>query len=159
MARQQYPLEALRKLREERAEAQVRTLARQVARAAAAQTVVNERQRQRRDHAQRTLETLSAERERLAAGSVSGADLSRSAEFEAAARAHAEQFERAEAEARELLAKERAEEHRLRDELSRREAEAKLTRNHEASFHQHNEHAALRGEEEAALEQWNARQR
>lgn len=159
MARQQYPLEALRKLRDERAEAQAQTLARQIARAGAAQAALNERERQRREHAQRTLEALGAERERLAAGAVSGADLLRSAEFEAGARAQAQLLERAEAEARDALAKERAEEQRLRDDLSRREAEAKLTRNHQATFHQQHENAALRAEEESALEQWNARRR
>jgi hypothetical protein len=159
MARQQYPLEALRKLRDERAEAQAQALARQVARTSAAQVALGERERQRREHARRTLETLEIERDRLAAGCVSGADLLRSADFAAAARAQAELFERAEAGARELLTKERGEESKLRDELSRREAEAQLTRNHEATFHQHNENVALRSEEETALEQWNARQR
>jgi hypothetical protein len=159
MARQQYPLEALRKLRDERAEAQAQTLAKQIARSGAAQAALNERERQRREHARRTLEALRAERERLAAGAVSGADLLRSADFEAGARAQAQLLERAETEARETLAKERAEEQRLRDELSRREAEAKLTRNHQATFHQQHEDAALRAEEEAALEQWNARHR
>jgi hypothetical protein len=159
MARQQYPLEALRKVRDERAEAQARTLARQMARTSAAQAAVSERERQRREHARRTLETLETERARLAAGSASGADLSRVADFEAGARAQAGLLERCEAEARELLAKERGEEEKLREELSRREAEAKLTRNHEATFHEHNENAALRSEEEAALEQWNARHR
>jgi hypothetical protein len=159
MARQQYPLEALRKLRDDRAEAQAQTLAEQVARASAARAALSERERLRREQAQRTSEALRAERERLVAGAVSGADLQRSAEFEAAARAQAQLLERAEAEARDALAKERAEEERLREELSRREAEAKLTRNHEATFHQQNENVALRAEEEAALEQWNARRR
>jgi hypothetical protein len=159
MARQQYPLEALRKLRDERAESQAHTLAEQVARASVAQAALRERERLRREHAQRTLQTLREERERLAAGAMSGADLQRSAEFEAAARAQAALLERAESDARDALARERAEEQKLRDELSRREAEAKLTRNHEATFHQQNETAAQRAEEETALEQWNARHR
>jgi hypothetical protein len=159
MARQQYPLEVLRRLRDERAEAQAHSLAEQVARCSLARAAVDERQRVRREQAQRTRETLQAERERLAAGKLCGADLLRSAEFEAAAAVQAELLERAEADARLQLAQEQAEERKLRDELSRREAEAELTRNHAANFHEQNESAALRAEEEAALEQWNARHR
>lgn len=159
MARQQYPLEALRKLRDERAEAQAQALAQQVARSSAAQAVLVERERARREHARVTAETLSTERERLARGGVSGADLLRASEFETAARAQAAGLERAESEARQLLAQQRAEEQKLREELGQREAEAKLARNHEANFHEQNASVALQAEEEAALEQWNARRR
>jgi hypothetical protein len=159
MARQPYPLEALRKLRDERAEAQALTLAKQVARVAAAEAQLVERERQTLEHQERTREVRLAERERLAAGGVSGADLQRSVEFEAGARLHTEQLRRAEDDARQALAKERAQEQQLREELSQRDAEAKLARNHEASFHERNASAALRSEEDAALEQWNARHR
>ena len=159
MARQQYPLEALRKLRDERAEARAQALARQIATSALAEGAVLERERLRREHAQRTAQTVQAERELLAAGQVSGADLLRSTEFESAARAQAHALARAEEEARSVLAKERAEEQKLREELARLEAEAKLTRNHEATFHEQNANAAQRAEEETALEQWNARHR
>ena len=53
----------------------------------------------------------------------------------------------------------RAEERRLREELSRREADAQLVRNHENSFHERVADQVERAEEEAALEQWNARRR
>jgi hypothetical protein len=159
MARQQYPLEALRKLRDERAEAQAQALAKQVARCTAAQAVALERERLRREHALVSAETLRAERERLAAGQLSGADLKRASDFEAAARAQARALEHSEAEARKLLAQERVEEQKLRDELGQREAEAKLARNHEANFHEQNASVTLRAEEEASLEQWNARRR
>jgi hypothetical protein len=66
---------------------------------------------------------------------------------------------RAEGEAAESLARERAEEQRLRQELAKAEAEAQLLRNHEASFHEQAAQAQQRSEEEAALEQWNARRR
>jgi len=159
MSRQQYPLEALRKLRDERAEAQAQALAQQVARSSAAQAVLDERERVRREHARVTAETLRAERERLAQGGASGADLLRVSEFETAARTQAAGLEHAESEARRLLAQQRVEEQKLREELGRREAEAKLARNHEANFHARNASAALHAEEEAALEQWNARRR
>jgi hypothetical protein len=159
MPRQQYPLEALRKLRDERAEAQAHALAKQVVRSAAAQALVLERERLRREHALSTAATLRVERERLVAGQVSGADLERASDFEAAARAQARALAGSETEARELLAQERAEEQKLREELGRREAEAKLARNHEANFHEQCASATLRAEEEASLEQWNARRR
>jgi hypothetical protein len=157
MARQQYPLEALRKLRDERAEAQALALAHQVARSSVAQTALAERERARREHAHSTAETLRAEGERLAQGGVSGADLLRAAEFEACARAQAGALESAEREARQRLGQQRAEEQKLREELGRREAEAQLARHHESDFHERNASTALRAEEEAALEQWNAR--
>jgi hypothetical protein len=47
----------------------------------------------------------------------------------------------------------------LREELSRHDADVKLVENHEAQFHAQRAAAALRVEEEAALEQWNARRR
>jgi hypothetical protein len=159
MVRQQYPLEALRRLRDERAEAQARGLAEQLARSAAAEAVLNERERVRREHALSTDQTVRAERARLAAGQVSGADLLRATEFESAARARAQELERSELEAGQRLAQERAQEKKLRAELGRLEAEAQLARNHEASFHEQHATAALRAEEEAALEQWNARRR
>jgi hypothetical protein len=159
MPRQQYPLEALRKLRDEHAEAQAQGLAKQVARAATAQALLLERERLRREHARSTAEALRSERERLDAGGLSGADLQRASDFEAAARAKSRALESSEVEARELLAQERAQEQKLREELGRREAEAKLARNHEANFHERNASATLRAEEEAALEQWNARRR
>ena len=159
MPRQQYPLEALRKLRDEHAEAQAQALARQVARTASAQALVFERERLRCEHSRSTAETLRTERERLAAGRASGADLQRASDFEAAVRAQARALESSEFEARELLAQERAEEQKLREELARREAEAELARNHEAYFHARNASATLRAEEEASLEQWNARHR
>jgi hypothetical protein len=159
MARQQYPLEALRKLRDERADAQARALAAQVARCAAAQAVVFEREQVRREHALSTAEMLRVERERLAAGQASAAELQRAGDFEARARTQARALERCEAEARELLAQQRAEEQKLREELGRREAEAQLARNHEANFHEQHESAVLRAEEEASLERWNAQRR
>jgi hypothetical protein len=159
MARQQYPLEALRKLRDERADAQAQALAKQVARCAAAQAVLLEREQLRREHALRTAETLRVERERIAAGQVLAAELQRGSDFEASARAQARALERSEAEARELLAQQRAEEQKLRAELGRCEAEAKLARNHEANFHEQRASAVLRAEEEASLERWNARRR
>ncbi len=157
MARQQYPLEALRKLRDEKAEALLQALAEQVARTQSAEATCAERERVRREHAARAAEVVQTEQQRLAAGGVSGVDLLRVAEFEVAARAQAQLLERAEAEARQVLAKERAAEQKLREEQTAREAEAKLVRNHEASFHERQAVLAQKTEEEAALEQWNAR--
>ena len=159
MARSQYPLEALRKLRDERAEAQAHELAQQVARSASAEATLRARELARREHAERTADSLRVERQRLAAGGVSGADLLRVADFEVAARVQAELLERAEAEARQALANERAVEQKLRAQQATREAEAKLVRNHEANFHEHEAQLAQKAEEEAALEQWNARHR
>jgi hypothetical protein len=159
MARHEYPLEALRKLRDERAEAQAHDLAAQVALSQAAEAKLRERERARREHAARTADSVRVERERLADGGASGADLLRSADFEAAARLQAELLERAEAEARQTLARERAAEQKLREQLSAREAEAKLVRNHEASFHEQQAALSQKAEEETALEQWNARRR
>jgi hypothetical protein len=157
MARQTYPLEALRKLRDERAEALVQDLARQVARTQGAAATLAERERARREHAARTAETVRSEGQRLAEGGVNGADLLRVADFEQAARVQAGLLEGAEAEARQNLAQERAAEQKLRDEQAAREAEAKLVRNHEASFHERQADLLQKTEEEAALEQWNAR--
>jgi hypothetical protein len=159
MARQTYPLEALRKLRDERAEAQAQGLAVQIARSQAAEAKLRERERARREHAQRTAENVRVERQRLVDGGASGADLLRVSEFDKAARAQAELLERAEAEARQALARETVEEEKLRQQLSEREAEAKLVRNHEAGFHEHHADLAQKSDEEAALEQWNARRR
>jgi hypothetical protein len=83
----------------------------------------------------------------------------RIADFEVAARMQAELLERAEAEARQALFQERAVEQKLREEQAQREAEAQLVRNHEANFHEHQAGLAQKAEEEAALEQWNARHR
>jgi fused signal recognition particle receptor len=159
MARQQYPLEALRKLRDERAEAQARRLAEQVARSQCAEAKLRERERVRREQEARTAETVGIERQRLVEGAVSGADLQRVADFEVAARAQAELLRRAENEARQALAGERAEEQKLRQQQVEREAEAKLVRNHEAGFHERQVELVQKAEEEAALEQWNARRR
>jgi hypothetical protein len=159
MARPEYPLEALRRLRDERASAQAESLAVQVARSERADSKLREREQARREHAEQTRASLRLEQERLSAGGAVGAELLRVADFEVAARVQAALLERAENEARAELAKERAEEQKLRQQLSEREAEAKLVRNHEASFHEHNEQLSQKAEEEAALEQWNARRR
>jgi hypothetical protein len=159
MARQQYPLEALRTLRDERAEAQARDLAAQLARSSAAQLRLAEKERARREQGERTAASVRSERERLAAGLGSGADLQRCVEFEAGAAAQAALLLRAEAEARQALAHEREQEQKLREELAKRDAEAQLVRNHQARFHEQAADAALRAEEEVALEQWNARRR
>jgi hypothetical protein len=157
MARPSYPLDALRKLRDERAEAQAQSLAEQVASVQQAEARLRQRQAALQAHSQRTLASLQCERERLAAGQLSGADLLRQTEFEAAARAQAALLERAESEAADALGRERAEEQRLRQELARAEADAQLVRNHETTFHERATEQQLRVEEEAALEQWNAR--
>jgi hypothetical protein len=157
MPRQPYPLEALRKLRGDRAQAQAVALAAQVARSTEADAKLREWERARREHEARSAEIVRAERERLAQGRVSGADLLRLTEFEDAARTQAGALERSEAGARQLLAEERAREQTLREELSRLEAEAKLVRNHEASFHERHAELQQKADEEAALEQWSAR--
>jgi colicin import membrane protein len=159
MARPQYPLEALRKLRDERAEAQALGLAQQIARSQRAEAKLVERERARREHAERAIEAVRAEQARLATQGVSGAELLRVADFEVATKAQAELLRRAEAEARQELAQERAEEQKLRQEQILREAEAKLVRNHEVSFHERQAEAVQKAEEEAALEQWNGRRR
>lgn len=156
MARQTYPLEALRKLRDEKAEALAQGLGRQIARTQQAQAALAEREAQRRDHAARAHETVRAEQQRLQAGAVSGVDLRRVADFQAATRAQAEVLERAESAARQALAREQTAEQNLRVEQAAREAEAKLVRNHEQSFHERQAELAQKAEEEAALEQWNA---
>ena len=157
MARSQYPLEALRKVRDDRAEASARELAEQVARSLAAEGALRHREAARREHAERAAEAVRSERERLVTGGVSGAELLRVADFEVATRAQAALLERAEAEARQVLGQERAAEQKLRDQQAQREAEAKLVRNHEASFHERQAALLQKAEEEAALEQWNAR--
>ena len=159
MARPSYPLEALRKLRDERADALARELAAQVARSLAAEGKLRQREAARREHAERAKTEVHREQQRLAASGVNGAELLRFAEFEVAVRAQAALLERAEAEARQVLAVERAQEHKLRAQQAEREAEAKLVRNHEAGFHEHQVNLAHKVEEEAALEQWNARRR
>jgi hypothetical protein len=159
MARPSYPLEALRRLRDERAETLAQRLAEQVARSQAAEAKVRQGEAARRQHAERAAEAVRGEQERLATGGASGADVQRIADFEVATRAQAGLLQRAEAEARQFLAQERAAEQKLRDEQSVREAEAKLVRNHEAGFHEHQVSLAQKAEEEAALEQWNARRR
>ncbi|HEY6078787.1 MAG TPA: hypothetical protein VIW29_08285 [Polyangiaceae bacterium] len=157
MARLVYPLHALRALRDERAQAQQRQLAEHVTRTQQALAALARREQLRREHAARTARELQVERQRLLLVPSSGADLARLAEFEAALRAQAALLERAEAEAREKLASERAEEQRARAALSQREADAKLVREHEAGFQARADEAASRAEEEAMLEQWNAR--
>ncbi len=156
MARQPYPLQALRELRERRAEASAEALARQVARSATFAAALGEHERVRREHAERLTLVLEQERQRLAAGPVSGAELRRASDFEQAERAALAVTVAVEAQARAALAREQAEEQRLRAELGRAEAEAKLVRDHEASFYEKQVDAALRAEEEAALERWNA---
>src|SRR3954462_12823251 len=99
MARSHYPLEALRKLRDERAEAELQELARQVARTVSAEAKLRERELGRREHAARTAQNLSAEQRRLSAGGASGAELQRVADFTAGARVQAARLEHAEAEA------------------------------------------------------------
>jgi colicin import membrane protein len=157
MARQPYPLETLRKLRDEQAEALAHSLAQQIARTQGAAATLAERERVRREHAARTAEAVRTEQQRLADGGVHGVDLLRVAEFAVAARAQAELLERAEAEARKALAQERAAEQKIREEQTAREAAAKLVRNHEDSFHERRAELLQKAEEEAALEQWNAR--
>ena len=157
MARQPYPLEALRRLRNEQAEALAQDLARQGARSQRAGATLVARENARREHAVRTAEVLRVEQRRLGEGGVYGTDLLRVAEFERAARAQAELLQQAEADARKALADEQAVEQKLRAEQTAREAEAKLVRNHEASFRQHQADLQQKAEEEAALEQWNAR--
>jgi hypothetical protein len=159
MTRQTYPLETLRKLRDERAEVEARGLAAQIAVSQAAEAKLRQRERARREHAERTAESVRVERQRLADGGAHGADLLRVADFEKAARAQAQLLEQAEGEARQALAQAKAEEEKLRQQLSEREAEAKLVRNHEASFHERQADLAQKADEEAALEQWNARRR
>src|SRR6185369_7875052 len=152
MSRPPYPLEALRKLRDERAEAQALSLAAQIARSNEAEAKLRERERARKEHDTRSGETLRAERERLAEGGAKGADLLRLTEFEAAARAQAAVLEQSEAGARQRLGEERAQEQKLRENLARLEAEAKLVRHHEASFHERHAELQQKAEEEAALE-------
>jgi hypothetical protein len=159
MTRPSYPLEALRKLRDERADVLARELAGQVARSLAAEGKLRQREAARREHAERAKSEVDREQQRLAANGVSGAELLRFAEFEVAVGAQAALLERAEAEARQVLAAERAQEQKLRAQQAEREAEAKLVRNHEAGFHEHQLNLAQKAEEEAALEQWNARRR
>lgn len=156
MAGPRYPLETLRKLRDERAEAQAHALAGQIAKTQAAEAQLLEREALRREHAARTAEAERAEQERLASGG-SGAELQRLVEFSAAARMQAASLSRLEGEARALVKEERAKEQRLREELSAREAEAELVRRHEAGFHQHHAERREKADEEAALEQWSAR--
>jgi hypothetical protein len=157
MSRQLYPLEALRKLRDERAEGQALSLAAQIARSNEAEAKLRARERARRDHETRSIETLRAERQRLAEGGSRGADLLRLAEFETAARAQAAVLEQTEESARQRLDEERTQEQNLREMLARLEAEAKLVRHHEASFHERHAERQEKAEEEAALEQWSAR--
>jgi hypothetical protein len=152
-----YPLETLRKLRDERADAQARALAAQIARSEAAEAALHERQAARREHAERTAAALRSEQERWAAGSISGAEVRRLADFTDAAGLHGKALERAEADARATLNQERAREQQLREELAAREAEAELVRRHEAGFYQQHAERREKAEEEAAQEQWGAR--
>jgi hypothetical protein len=157
MARQPYPLESLRKLREERSEAHAQRLAAQIARSAAAQVKLTAREQARRDHESAAALAVEAERGRLEQGGASGADLSRLSEFERAARAKTEALLESEASARQQLASERAEEQQLRAQLAKLEAEAELVRHHETSFHERHAELQEKADEEAALEQWSAR--
>src|SRR5690242_14079543 len=119
MAGPRYPLETLRKLRDERAEAQTHALAAQIARSQAAEAKLREREAARREHSARVAETQRAEQERLLSG-VSGADLQRLVDFSTATRLQSQALERGEAEARAHLNEERAKEQQLREELSAR---------------------------------------
>lgn len=157
MARPVYPLQALRELRDERAKAERQKLAQQMARTQQALALLEAREQARREHAAGTERELEAERSRLFHAPASGADLARLAEFQAAARARAGLLEQAESEARQRLTQQRAEEQKARAELARREADAKLVHEHQAGFVARVEEAASRAEEEAMLEQWNAR--
>jgi hypothetical protein len=157
MARQPYPLEALRKLRDERAEALARKLAAQVARCDSARATLAERERARREQEERTRAALVTERERLELLGVSGADLLRLSEFERGAHAQAAALHDSAGRARQDLDQELAEELKLRDQLTKLEAEAKLVRKHEASFHERHAEREEQAEEAAALEQWSAR--
>lgn len=157
MPRQPYPLEALRQLRDERAQQRAQQLAAQIARSEAAQAKLIQRQRARRDHESATVAAVKAERDRLELMGASGADLLRLSEFERGARAQAQLLVNGETEARQQLTAERDEEQKLRAQLAQLEAEAKLVRNHEASFHEHHAELQEKADEEAALEQWSAR--
>jgi hypothetical protein len=157
MPRQPYPLEALRQLRDDRVERQAQRLAAQVARSVAAAAQLSQREQARRDHERATESALRAERERLTEGGMSGADLRRLTEFEDASRVQARLLLDGEVEARQALSNERAEEQKLREQLANLEAEARLVRNHEASFHERNAELREKADEEAALEQWSAR--
>ena len=157
MAGQRYPLEVLRQLRDDRAEEHARDLAQQISRSGAAEARLRDRESARRQHAERTAEAMRLEREQLARGGASGHDLQRLVDFELAARAQAALLESAEGEARAVLSRERAEEQKRREQLAAREAEAKLVRNHEFSFHEQQLDLQQKAEEEAALEQWSAR--
>jgi len=157
MTRQPYPLESLLKLRDDRVQAHAQSLATQLARGQAAETTLRGREQARREHARAVAEIVALERERLARGELSGADLLRSAEFQRGARVQAEILQRTEQEARAALASEREKERLLREQLARSEADAKLVKNHAGDFREKQADQALRSEEEAALEQWNAR--
>jgi len=157
MPRQPYPLEALRKLRDERAETVTRSLAAQIARCETARVRLLERERARREHEARAMAATRAERERLEAMGASGADLRRLDDFERGARVQATVLLENESSARRELAQERAEEQKLREQLAQLEAEAKLVRKHEAGFHEHHAKLEEKADEEAALEQWSAR--
>jgi hypothetical protein len=159
MAPSPYPLRALRELRDDEADAQAHALAEQLVRVGAAERLLEQRVAARRGHAERTRDSLAEERSRLLARGSSGAELRRAVEFETAARVQAELLQRAEAEAQQQLERERATAQELREALGRREADAQLVRNHESNFHAQAAERAARAEEEAALEQWNARRR
>jgi hypothetical protein len=153
----QYPLEALRKLRDEQAKLHARNLAAQLTRCRAAEAVLQAKEQACAEHARQLSRTKAEERERLTRGELSGSDLLRATEFELACHAQAEQLELAVSEARRALAAERERERELRDVLTRSDADAKLVHKHQASFNERHAEQATRAEEEAALEQWNAR--
>jgi hypothetical protein len=157
MVRAKYPLEALRKLRDEQAETQAKALAAQLSRQRAAEAELQERQRARGEHEARAAEALRGEQDRLSRVGMSGAELARIAEFQRAVRVQAELLARDEAAALEAVTVEREKSDVLRASQALREAEAKLVRNHQASFDQAHHELQEKAEEEAALEQWNAR--
>ncbi len=157
MTRRQYPLESLRKLRDERAQALTRDLASQMGRCQAGEANLRLCERACRAHASALVEAEALERGRLLRGELSGADLLRSAEFAVAAGIQRRQLDLELVQARSALAHERSREAELRAQVARGEADAKLVRQHEAGFHEREAEQALRSEEEAALEQWSAR--
>jgi hypothetical protein len=152
-----YPLEALRKLRDEQAELHARNLAVQVARCQAAEAVLRAREQACSEHARCLHCAKLEERERLTRGELTGNDLLRATEFELGSQAQAEQLELAASQARAALAAERDRERELREVLTRSDADAKLVHKHRAGFVERLVEQATRSEEEAALEQWNAR--
>jgi hypothetical protein len=159
MPRRPYPLDALRRLRDQRTEEQALSLAQQLARSRSAEQVARERSAACRSHAAGVDACHEHERTELERGLLSGADLLRNVEFSVAAAAQAAQLRAAEAKAHSALEDERKRQAQAQRELARREADAKLVHQHARAFATAEAETAERADEEAALEQWNARQR